>query len=113
MWQYSRTPRRMTREPMRSTPPIPKQFRQFAIDGYTNVFCILPSCPRFYATETLFGDWDAPVLLLAKDAAPAHVIRDLARTEGVGAWRHAQRHLGDRGGWRTNERLTALAGKVP
>lgn len=98
---------------MRATPVIPDRFRRFSHPGYTNVFSFLPDCPRFYATETLFGDWDAPVLLLAKDAAPTKAIRDRAETEGNDGWRHSQRCRGDRGGCQTNERLSELATRVP
>lgn len=98
---------------MRSTPVIPDRLRRFHHPGYTNVFSFLPSCERFYATETLFGDWDAPTLLLAKHAAPASVIRALAQREGDAAWRHAERAKGDVGGWKTNERLVELAAMLP
>lgn len=98
---------------MRDTPRIPDLFRRFSCTGYTNVFSFLPDCPRFYATETLFGDWEAPVLLLAKDAAPTKVIRELARTEGNGAWRHAERRRNDAGGYRTNERLVEVSKRLP
>lgn len=103
----------LPRTQMRPTPAIPDRFRRFEHPGYTNVFSIFPDCPRLYATETLFGDWDAPVLLLAKDAAPTHVIRRLATSEGSRAWRHAERRRGDSGGWRTNERLAHLSERVP
>lgn len=93
---------------MRSTPAIPQDFRRFAHDGYTNVFSFLPDCTRLYATETMHGDWDAQVLLLAKDAAPTDAIRERAKAEGCGAWRHSQRCRGDRGGCQTNERLRTL-----
>ena len=53
---------------MRKTPKIPRWICDFTHPGYTNVLSFLPRCPRLYATETLFGDWDASVLLLAKDA---------------------------------------------
>jgi hypothetical protein len=69
--------------------------------------------PCLYTTETLLGDWHAPILVLAKDAAPTGVIRELARLQGIGAWRHAERRRGDRGGWRTNERLAELSKCVP
>ena len=98
---------------MRKTPKIPRWICDFTHPGYTNVLSFLPRCPRLYATETLFGDWDASVLLLAKDAAPTQVIRKLARREGNGAWRHAQRELGDKGGVRTNETLKKLADQLP
>lgn len=98
---------------MPTTPPIPQRFREFRHPGYTNVFSFLPTCSRLYGTETLFGDWDAPVLLLGKDGAPTPVIRNLAAREGDGAWRHAQRERGDVGGYRTNDRLVRLANGLP
>ena len=90
---------------------IPDWIKNFRYEGYTNVFEIIKDCPRFYATETLYGDWDAEVLLLAKDAAPAHVIYELFKKEGKDAWRHAQRRLWDKGGVKTNERLDRLVKK--
>ena len=98
---------------MRSTPAIPTDFRRFAHDGYTNVFSLLPDCTRLYATETVHGDWDAQVLLLAKDAAPTGAIVERAKAEGCAAWRHSQRCRGDRGGCQTNERLGTLAQGLP
>jgi hypothetical protein len=91
---------------MRTTPSIPSWIRDFRHDGYTNVFEFLPDNPRLYGTETLFGDWGAQTLLLAKDAAPAQIIKS-------SGWRHAERTLGDSGGWRTNERLKELADLIP
>lgn len=98
---------------MSKTPTIPSWIREFSCSGYTNVYSFLENCPRLYGTETLFGDWSSEVLLLAKDGAPTHVIKSLSLKEGQGAWRHAQRELGDSGGWRTNERLVKLANRVP
>lgn len=98
---------------MRQTPEIPDCFRRFAYPGYTNVFSFLPNCPRFYATETQFGDWDATTLLLAKDAAPTSEIRARAERDGQAAWRHSERAKGDRGGCQTNERLAELAAILP
>jgi hypothetical protein len=65
-----------------------------------------------YGTETLFGDWDSRVLLLAKDGAPTSAIRNLAQREGDGAWRHADRQRGDPSGWKTNEQLAELASLI-
>lgn len=98
---------------MSNTPTIPSWIREFLYSGYTNVYSFLDNCPRLYGTETLFGDWSAEVLLLAKDGAPTHVIKSLSLKEGQSAWRHAQRELGDIGGWRTNERLTKLVSGIP
>lgn len=98
---------------IRTTPTIPSWIRNFKHDGYTNVFAFLPECSRLYGTETLFGDWDAPTLLLAKDGAPTQAIVDLASREGEDAWRHAQRSRGDAAGWKTNERLVDFASRIP
>lgn len=100
---------------MRHTPELPSRIRDFAFSGYTNVHSFLKTCPRLYGTETMpgFGDWDASVLLLAKDGAPTQVIRSLAQREGDGAWRHAQRERGDPGGFKSNERLVELASVIP
>lgn len=98
---------------MRSAPSIPECLKRFKHPGYTNAFEFLPdNCPRFYATETLFGDWDAPVLLMGKDTAPTQVMRDRVKAEGTAGWRHSQRARGDRGGCQTNERLLAMSQQV-
>lgn len=91
---------------MSRTPALPPWIRSFRHEGYTNVFELFPEATALYGTETLFGDWDAEVLLLAKDGAPTHVIREKG-------WRHAQRALGDTGGWGTNEKLVRLATHLP
>ena len=92
---------------MSERPVIPKEIRSYEFAGYTNVYKILPHAKNLYATETLFGGWDAPTLLLGKDAAPTQVI------ENCQSWRHAQKELGDTGGWKTNECLKDLAAIVP
>ncbi len=63
-----------------TTPTIPSWIRSFAYPGYINAYSLdrLKEEPKLFCTETLFGDWDAPTLLLAKDAAPAQAIRTLA-----------------------------------
>lgn len=88
---------------------IPERFRHFSFPGYTNAFSFLPrECTRLYPTETLFGDWNSPVLLLVNDAGPTGNARKLVEREGDLGWRHAQRARGDSSGWRTNEGLTEL-----
>ena len=77
---------------------------------------------RFYCTETLFGDWNGEVLLLAQDAMPAPVLkRDITAFKKIGipaseAWVHAdkdnpnRKYLDEdrrksRGGFKTNKFL--------
>lgn len=95
-------------------PRVPDWIRTYTPPpGWTNIFALVPSNDHLYATETLFGDWDGRTLLLAKDAAPTHVIRALRDKGEPRPWRHAQRELGDSGGWRTNESLAAAAATLP
>lgn len=53
-------------------------FRRFRDPAYVNIYEKYPDEPRVFGTESLFGDWDADVLLLAKDYAPWHVIKKRA-----------------------------------
>lgn len=90
------------------TPNIPSEFKQFRHPGFTNIFEFLPDCPRLYPTETLFGNWQASVLLLAKDGAPTDVMKAIVQREGADGWRHASRDKGDSKGLRTNMALIKL-----
>jgi len=63
---------------------IPVDIRAFRHDGFKNIyepdFC--PNETRLYGTESLYGDWNGELLLLAKDFAPSNLIRErLARGE--------------------------------
>jgi hypothetical protein len=73
---------------------------------------------NLYATETLYGDWNSEILLLAQDALPAAALIALIEknlSNGFtkeSAWRHADRvRYGDKKGWRTNEALKRLMDK--
>lgn len=96
---------------MRATPPIPPWIKEFRDPSrpiaFMNAFELMPSQTRLYATETLFGDWDAAVLLLAQDAMPWSTFQALHQREGDSGWRHAVRSR-DQGGWKTNEKLCSL-----
>lgn len=93
-----------------TTPTIPSWIRSFAHPGYVNVYSLegLHNEPKLFCTETLLGDWDAPTLLLAKDAAPAHVIRARVEQGESNPWRHGMRGR-DPMGYQTNERVKELA----
>lgn len=94
----------------RTTPTIPLWIRTFTHSGYINMYSFnrLKEEPKLFCTETLFGDWDAPTLLLAKDAAPAHVIRERIEASDPNPWRHGVRGY-DPMGYQTNERVEELA----
>jgi len=98
---------------MPERPHVPDWIREFSYPGWTNVFQLVPKNESLYGTETLFGDWDASILLLAKDGAPTGVIRALRDKGESRPWRHAQREMGDRGGLRTNERISDFAAMIP
>lgn len=64
------------------TPSIPSDIRGIGVKGYVSVYELLPEEQRLFGTESMFGDWHSPLLLLAQDFAPAQFVRD----------RIAQRH---------------------
>lgn len=87
-------------------PALPDWIRHHSPpEQWTNVFS-LPHVhtDRLYATETLFGEWGGRTLLLAKDTAP---------TKEITRWEHAERELGDKGGWKTNQWLKEHADSIP
>ena len=95
-------------------PPVPEWIRKFSYPGWTNAFHLLPTNNRLYGTETLFGDWNSRVLLLAKDWGPTDELKlGIADPKETNPWRHAQRELGDRGGCRSNQMLLRLASVIP
>jgi len=97
-----------------SSPRVPDWIRKYdPPSGWTNVFALVPSNQHVYGTETLFGEWNARTLLLAKDGAPTGVIRALRDKGEARPWRHAQRELGDPGGFKTNESLVESARQLP
>ncbi len=98
---------------MPDRPRVPDWIRKFSYPGWTNVFQLVPNNESLYCTETLFGDWNGRVLLLAKDACPTSAIREALDEGETLPWRHAQRQLGDKKGWRTNERLSSLVSLIP
>ncbi len=91
-------------------PSVPDWIRKYVPpQGWTNVFTLVPANEHLFGTETLLGDWDGRTLLLAKDGAPTGVIRALRDKGEPRPWRHAQRELGDVGGYKTNEYIAAAA----
>ncbi len=73
---------------MRPTPPIPNWIRDFRTRAYTNIYELCPNEPRLYGTESLYGDWDAPVLLLAKDFAPCTLVDERILKQDPRPFRH-------------------------
>jgi hypothetical protein len=83
---------------MRTTPELPTWIREAEVSGYINAHDLCPGEPRLYGTESLYGDWNARVLLLAKDFAPASYVRDRVAPGDHRPYSHKP-------GLRTNKRL--------
>lgn len=102
----------------RLTPAVPHEFRDFRLAGYRNIYELLPNESKVYGTETMYPDWSAPVLLLAKDFAASRVVMARIARGETNPYRHADPQRGDREGVVTNTRIrrfvdTALGAKFP
>ena len=108
----SDAPRRVQSTPAQaptnaSTPPIPDDIRGFrAQPHYTSIFEVYPDETHIYGTEDLYGDWNAEVLLMAKDAGSSRNFLPPS-TGGLGwAWVHNPARP-------TNRNLVPLAEQLP
>ena len=90
---------------MEQTPPIPDWIRGYRHPAYTNVYELIPDEPRLYGTESLYGNWDAPLLLLAKDFAPRSLVEDRIAAGDPRPYRHEPR-------MRTNKNLVQLVSRL-
>ena len=84
------------------TPPLPDWIRMAKVPGYVTAHSLSPVETRLYGTESLYGDWDGSVLLLAKDYGPSRILRDRIAVSYSDAYRHV-------GGMRANRVLLRLA----
>jgi hypothetical protein len=93
------------------TPRIPKWIRGLHCDGYRNIFELGLRNRNLFGTETLFGDWNGPLLIVAKDFAPAASI--WRRAERLPPHRVYHHHDGSSdyeiGGAKTNRQLVRFA----
>jgi hypothetical protein len=63
-----------------------KWLRSFrAQPHFTSIFEIYPNETRMYGTQEMYGDWDAELLLMAKDAGSSRIF--LPRSVGGRGWR--------------------------
>jgi hypothetical protein len=97
---------------MRATPPIPDVIRGFSIAGYRNIYELCPRETRLFGAESLYGNWDGELLLLAKDFAPASLIEDRTRAGDPRPFRHTDWTAEKAVGARTNKRLDRMAAPV-
>src|SRR5262245_35358786 len=91
--------------PTSSTPALPQWILEAQVLGYSTAHRVLPDETRLYGTESLYGDWNGSVLLLAKDFAPSRILHERL------AARHPRpySHDPDLG---TNKRLIRFAGHL-
>ena|SRR2546428_4948874 len=87
-------------------PSIPDWIRDFRCQGWTNVFDRLPAENHLYGTETLFGNWNGRVLLLAKDWGPTCWLDDGIRAGEHRPWCHNPEMV-------TNKKLFRFAQMIP
>lgn len=87
------------------TPPLPQWLTGFHLPGYVNVYEVLPDETRLYGTESLYGDWNARVLLLAKDFACSDILHQRIAAGDQRPYRHEPT-------LRTNRALQQLAGPL-
>jgi len=87
---------------MKSTPPLPDWIRHARVRGYVTAQQLCPGEPRLYGTESLYGDWEGEVLLLAKDFGPSRILLERIASGDPRPYRHSPEML-------TNRRLQRLA----
>lgn len=92
-------------QPMPLTPPLPAWITDAHVNGYVNAHQELPGETRLYGTESLYGDWNGRVLLIAKDFAPSKVLRTRLAKGDARPYRHEP-------GLRTNVRLERMTGRL-
>lgn len=87
-----------------NTPSLPEWLRSTRVDGYRNVYELLPSESKLFGTESLFGDWNSRILVLAKDFYPSTYVQQRLRTPDI-AHRHNPKAP-------TNKRLIRYVGDL-
>lgn len=90
---------------MSKTPIIPSWIKDFRTEGFTNIWELLPNEKHLYGTETMFGDWDAEVLILLQDFSTAGEIRRRIAVGDPNPYRHDPSIM-------TNRRLLQYAGPL-
>ena len=87
---------------MASTPPLPDWIRNAEVAGYATAHRLCPEETRLFGTESLYGDWNGRVLLLAKDFGPSEILHHRIASGDTRPYRHEP-------GMRTNRQLQRLA----
>ena len=66
-------------------------FRHIQVDGYGNINTIYPQKTQLHACETLFGDFEAEVLLLAQDASDFESLENSYILNKLNPFRHSEK----------------------
>jgi hypothetical protein len=84
---------------------LPTWITEVDVPGYVAAHQLCPGEPRLFGTESLYGDWDGAVLLLAKDFGPTRIVHDRLAAGDPRPYRHEPR-------MRANRQLQRLAASV-
>jgi hypothetical protein len=100
---------------MTPTPDLPSWIREYRTRAYTNIYAVCPGERRLFGTESLYGDWAADLLLLAKDFGTSALVRARIRGGETRPFRHTDWQREPRGtlGAKTNRTLYRLAERIP
>lgn len=63
-------------------------FKHVELEGYRNINELYEQDSQLHACETLFGDWDAEVMILAQDAANFSTLKKLKDANNKNPFRH-------------------------
>ena len=99
---------------MFKTPDIPRTIRDLdPPSNFVNPFRLGILGPNLFGTETLCGDWNGDLLLLAQDFAPAEEVRAVIESKGAAAaWRHNDGDGRYRIGKKTNLNICQSLGSI-
>jgi hypothetical protein len=99
----------------KATPSIPNWMRAASTSGaFRNVFeaDLCPDETRVFGTESLLGNWNAEILLLAQDFGPTSLIRARLTQGDMRPYRHTDWKTERALGARTNRTLAYLSSKI-
>lgn len=67
-------------------------FEDINLEGYRNINELYKQSNQLHACETLFGDWDAEVMILAQDAANFNTLKKMAEESNNNPFRHCPKN---------------------
>ena len=70
------------------TPPVPESIKKLRCGSYMNIFEFNLGNRNLFGTETLCGDWDGDLLIVAEHFAPTSVIECRSRERDPHPYRH-------------------------